>query len=127
MSVADVKTAYQMITVYHAPLVGNGMGAVIKGKSLNPYQDWTGQVQLSFMEDMQSQEVFDASIEQFTAPGGIDAWMRDSHGSWTPWGLQFAAIECGNQAGIFDPTANEWDSMDINAIAVRQYCSSPAR
>lgn len=124
ITLADYKIMTEIADIYHKPLTGAGMGFVRKGGSLLPHQDWSGEVQISFMEDLNSAEVFDASVEQFSAPGEIEKWFKEneSHGPWTPWSIQFSSVKCPGLKEIIDATAPFYQPLDLSASEIQSYC-----
>jgi hypothetical protein len=125
-TLADIKVMRMIVTQYRMPLIGSGVAAVWKGGSLHKYQDWSGEVQVNFMQQMKSPEVYDASVEQFSVSSELDHWLTANGdgktATWTPWGIHFVEVKCPGMKTIIDPLAVDKVPLNMSSPSVRQHC-----
>lgn len=125
VSVASVKVMSEISKKYKKPLINFGQGFVKLGGSLNPFQNWSGNVHVDFMSELRSAELYDAGVEQLSVPSEVERWIKDpaTGGAWTPWIIQIVNLKCDGFAEITDSTAKEWTELDMKSIEIRKYCA----
>ncbi len=123
VTTANVKLAELLISKQRPLLtIKATSGSVRLGGSLLPYQHWSGQVGIEFLDVGLSMELCDASIVQFSRPGEVETQISGLGGRWCPWGVEVKQLRCEDTADILNEAAVIIQPLQMTE-AIANYCS----